>query len=293
MRIVEFEAKSILTPSKLPDADYVANPYTGCAFACQYCYASFMGRYAGESIEDWGEYVHVKTNAVQLLEADLARLERTDRQGSILLSSVTDAWQGVEKKYRLTRGMIELLARERYPGLISILTKSPLVLDDIDRLKTLQRVEVGVTITTTDDALSRLLESRAPLASRRLKMLKRLNEAGLSTYAFVGPLLPHFAMKPELLDKLFAQIAEAGTTDIYCEQINLSAYIRQRLDGAIEKLDPSLRAAYSVADERDHRQRLEALVEQLMPKHGLRLRMGRVLDHRKDASEASGGSISA
>lgn len=293
MRIVEIEAKSILTPSKLPDADYVANPYTGCAFACEYCYASFMGRYAGEPIEAWGDYVHVKTNAVELLKVDLERILRSGRTGSILLSSVTDAWQGVERKYRLARGMLEVLAHADYPDLVSILTKSPLILEDLERLKALRNVEVGVTLTTTDDAVSRLLERRAPLASRRLKVLKRLNEAGVRTYAFVGPLLPHFRFKPQLLDNLFKEIADAGTTEIYCEQINLSAYIRKRLDVAMERVDPELRAAYLAADESEHRDALQNLVEEMIPRHKLSLRLGRVLDHRKDSSTASEGSVTA
>jgi DNA repair photolyase len=291
MRIVEVEAKSILSPSKLPDADYVANPYTGCQFACAYCYASFMGRYAGEPIEAWGDYVHVKTNAVQLLEEDLARLERTGHEGSILLSSVTDAWQGAEKKYRLARGMLEVLGRRQYPGLISILTKSPLILEDLDRLSALPHVEVGVTLTTTDDAVARIFERQAPLASRRLKVLRQLSEAGLPTYAFVGPLLPHLRFRPELLDQLFASIAAAGTTDVYCEQINLSAYIRQRMDAEMERADAALAEAYRSADEKDHREALRVMVDEMLPKHGLRLRMGRVLDHRKDAKKPSVGAM--
>ncbi|MFZ9241529.1 MAG: hypothetical protein ACO22R_10345, partial [Chitinophagaceae bacterium] len=84
----EIQSKSVLTPSKLPDADYVVNPYTGCRFGCTYCYASFMCRYAGKEINDWGEYVFVKKNAPELLKNDLKRLKNKGAGKSILFSSV-------------------------------------------------------------------------------------------------------------------------------------------------------------------------------------------------------------
>jgi DNA repair photolyase len=165
VKIREIEAKTILVRSKLPDADYVVNPYTGCEFGCLYCYASFMGRFVGESVRAWGDYVYVKTNAVSLLEDELWRWSPKRRQASLLLSSVTDPYHGVETWYRLTRGILTVLAREGYPGVVSILTKSPLVLRDVDLLQGIPRAEVGMTVTTTDDTLSRFLEVRAPLAS--------------------------------------------------------------------------------------------------------------------------------
>ena len=88
MKVVEIEAKSILVRSKLPDAEYVVNPYTGCVFGCHYCYASFAGRFVGEPIGNWGNYVYAKINAVPLFETELAKLRRAGSAPSILLSSV-------------------------------------------------------------------------------------------------------------------------------------------------------------------------------------------------------------
>src|SRR5437667_2131794 len=171
MKVVEIEAKSILVRSKLPDAEYAVNPYTGCVFGCHYCYASFAGRFVGEPIGNWGNYVYAKINAVPLFEVELAKLRRAGRAPSILLSSVTDAYQGAEKKYRLTRGILEALAREPYPGVVSILTKSPLVLRDVDILRRIPRAEVGLTVTTPDDRLSRFVEARPPRGSSPLRTL--------------------------------------------------------------------------------------------------------------------------
>jgi len=280
MKVHEIEAKSILVRSKLPDAEYVVNPYTGCVFGCHYCYASFAGRFVGEPIANWGNYVYAKINAVPLFEVELARLRRAGRAPSILLSSVTDAYQGAEKKYRLTRGILEALAREPYPGVVGILTKSPLVLRDADLLATIPRAHVGLTVTTTDDRLSRFLELRAPLASRRLETLAALNSRGIETYAFVGPLLPHFRYDRGALDTLFAGLARSGVRSLYVEHINLRPYIQQRTQRALRSASLEVQAVYRGARSDEHRRVLDTIVAELLAKHGLTLRLSRVLYHQ-------------
>jgi DNA repair photolyase len=279
IKVAEIEAKSVLVRSKLPDTEYVVNPYTGCAFGCHYCYASFAGRFVGEPIGAWGNYVYAKVNAVPLFQAELAKLRRAGRAPTLLLSSVTDPYQGAEKKYRLTRGILEILTREPYPGVVSILTKSPLVLRDAELLAALPRAVVGLTVTTTDDTLSRFLELRAPLASRRLEALAALNARGIETYAFVGPLLPHFRYDREGLDALFAGLARAGVRQVYVEHINLRPYIQQRLGRALRSTPPEVRAVYSGAKTDEHRRVLDGIVAELLRKHGLSLRLDRVIYH--------------
>jgi DNA repair photolyase len=279
MQVQETTAKTILVPSKLPDTDYVVNPYTGCVFGCAYCYASFMGRFVGESFDDWGNYLYVKTNAPELLDAELTALSPEKRQLRVLLSSVTDAYQYAERKYEVTRRLLEIFAAHEYPGLISILTKSPLVTRDIDVLLRLKSVEVGLTITTTDDKTSRELEVRAPLASARIETLSTLNAAGIRTYAFIGPLLPHFYDRPELLEELFAAVAGTGVRSVFVEHINLKAYIRNRLVGMLKDERPDAAELYSPAREKAARSRIDELVAELITRHGLTLRLGRVLTH--------------
>jgi DNA repair photolyase len=280
-KIVETQAKSILVKSRLPDSDYVVNPYTGCSNACAYCYASFMGSLVNKGIDEWGDYLYVKTNAVDVFRKELGRLSAEKRKSSIFISSVTDPYQAAELKYRLTRGILEALDAEKYPGEVGILTKSNIVLRDIDLFKSLPNAEVGMTITTTDDALSRLMEARAPSASVRLDTLRKLNDAGVKTYAFIGPLLPHMRNRPELLEKLFADIASTGVEEVYVEHINLKPYIKERLWKIVGKESEEVIAAYRDAEMPEYRKELDVIVKRLMKENGLRLRLNEVLYHEE------------
>jgi DNA repair photolyase len=280
MRIKEITAKSIITVSKLPDCDVCVNPFVGCSFACGYCYASFMGRFVGEPVEAWGEYLYVKTNAVTLFEREIEGLQRRTPDATLMMSSVTDAWQGPEKKYRLARGVLEILVARRYRGLVSILTKSPLVIRDLDLIRRLPSVEVGVTVTSSDDAIGRELEARAPVNSERLRILRTFNDAGVPTYAFLGPLLPHFRLRPDLLEDLFQRLADVGTTTIFAEHLNTSAYIRKRIAPLLVDQPGDVRESYATARSAQHRAAVGAMIETLVARYGFQLRMSRVMDHR-------------
>ncbi|MBW9275382.1 MAG: radical SAM protein [Candidatus Thiodiazotropha sp. (ex. Lucinisca nassula)] len=278
----EITAKSIVTPTKVPSADFVINPYTGCQFGCLYCFASFMGRFVGESNDNWGNYVYVKTNAVALMEKEIQRLLRKNPHPRIAISTVTDPYQGVEKKYRLTRGILQVFAKSNYQGRVGILTKSPMVLDDTDLLKTLPNAEVGLSITTTDDKLSRLLEVQAPLVSARLKTLRKLNEAGITTYAFVGPFLPHMNFKRSLIDELFGEIKRAGTNDIKIEYLNLPKYVRPKMDIVLKKEQPDIQEVYRASQLEDYRDELEPILRESLFKHQLKLKYGEIVHHVSD-----------
>lgn len=276
---VEIEAKTLIQRSKIPSIDYVINPYVGCVFGCAYCYASFAGRMVGQPTSEWGNYLYVKKNAVELAQKEIGAMSDDKRHRTMLLSSVTDPYQGAERKYRLTRGILQVLVDHRYPGRVRILTKSPIVTRDVDLLARLPRVEVGMTVTTTDDRVSRWLEVRAPLASRRLRTLAELRDAGIATFAFVGPLLPHFVTTPSLLDDLLGRLAEAGVCEVYMEHINLKRYIRERMNPVLADEQPDVQEAYLRARTKKHRSDEDALVKPLLAKHGLRLRFDEVVFH--------------
>ena len=128
MEIKEIKVKSIIVKSGLPGADFVINPYIGCVHGCIYCYARFMKRFTGH-LEPWGDFVDVKINGPDLIPEKWSKYQGK----SIIIGSVTDAYQPIEKKYQLTRRILEKLIPLQ-PDL-EIITKSDLVLRDIDLLK--------------------------------------------------------------------------------------------------------------------------------------------------------------
>ena len=113
-------AKSIIIKSRLPDTDYVVNPYIGCSFGCSYCYASFMGKQVGESIGNWGSYVYVKQDCVEIFSKELFSFVKKGANSSILFSSVTDPYQPIESKFLLTKQMLEICVSYHYEGEISM-----------------------------------------------------------------------------------------------------------------------------------------------------------------------------
>jgi DNA repair photolyase len=185
----EIHAKSILSKSGIGGVSYCVNPYIGCGHGCSYCYASFMKKYTGHQ-EPWGDFVDVKVNAPALLERQIQKA----RPGRIFLSTVTDPYQPVEEVYGVTRNCLEVLCASSFP--VDILTKSPLVLRDMSLFKELHHPEIGVTITTDDDNVRQAFEPNAPSIEERVRALEILHKEGLSTYAFIGPVLP---LNPEAL----------------------------------------------------------------------------------------------
>jgi len=189
----EIEAKSILNVSKIHD--YCVNPYTGCEVGCVYCYAAlFMRRYSGHS-EPWGEFVDVKVNAPALLAKQIVKAKR----GTIWFASVCDPYQPLEERYALTRRSLEVLVGHDFP--VEIQTKSARVRRDLDVIRRIPNVEVGFTIATDDETIAGMFEPRASPIGERVEVLREFKAAGVSTFAFAGPLLPG---NPERLAALLA-----------------------------------------------------------------------------------------
>ena len=203
LRIAEKPCATALTRSRIPGMETCINPYTGCEHACVYCYACFMKRFSGIS-DPWGSFVIAKTNIPDRLAHELRR----DCPRRVMISSVTDPYQPAEERYRLTRRCLERLAPTGAE--VSILTKSDLVLRDLDILGRMHRVEVGFTVTTADDETSKILEPGAPPSSRRFRASAELSAAGIPTWIFIAPLIPGIADTEKALAAIVSMAASAG-----------------------------------------------------------------------------------
>jgi DNA repair photolyase len=240
VRVAERTARSVLSKSGIPGVRYALNPYVGCAHACRYCYAEFMKRYTGHT-EPWGTFVDAKVNAPEALERELRRAA----PGPVMLSSVTDAYQPLEERFRLTRRCLELLIAHRFP--VRVLTKSPLVLRDLDLLRGAPDVEVGITITTDEERMRRIFEPGAPPIAARVDALRRLREAGVETYCFVGPMLPHdparlaALIRPHAGSVLVDAMNYAGRTRAVFRRLGEERWLDEAFaDGAARRLRDAL-----------------------------------------------------
>lgn len=229
IKVKEIVVKSYINPSKLPGTDYVVNPYVGCPHRCLYCYAEFMKRFSSHD-EPWGTFTDVKIRSTSSRPVDL-------RGKNIFFSSVTDCYNPLEEKYALTRKLLQQL---RYSGAaVSILTKSALVLRDIDVLKQLPDVSVGFSIHSTDDAFCQEAEPGAATPSQRLNALKTLHKNGIKTWVHVSPIFPYLSNWQGVL-----QAAEPFTDHFSFENLKLRAASLPRVLLYIHRRHPQLLKAY-------------------------------------------------
>jgi DNA repair photolyase len=187
------KSASILTEAKgfMEAYNYTLNPYSGCSFGCNYCYAAFFARSSDER-ENWGNWLKVKENALQLL---IKWRKKPLLNKTIYISSVTDPYQPIEKQLELTRSILKELLNYHKPRLV-IQTRSPFVTRDIDLLKQFEVAQVNMTVTTDSEEVRKAFEPLCPSNKIRLKAIKEVTEAGIQTCITMTPLLPvHDAKK--------------------------------------------------------------------------------------------------
>ena len=221
-------AKGIISTNDSPDIPFEQsiNPYRGCEHGCVYCYARPSHAYLGLSSGiDFETRLFYKENAGKVLEDELAKPDYVCK--SITLGANTDPYQPVERKMRVTRDILEVLARTRHP--VSVITKSALVLRDLDLLTDLARdnlVSVAVSITSLDVNTKRTLEPRAASPQARLRALRELNEAGVPAGVMVAPVIP------AITDHEMESILEAASA----AKARFAGYVLVRLPYEIKDL---------------------------------------------------------
>lgn len=226
MRVYDKEVKDIIVKSKLPAADYVINPYVGCTHKCLYCYACFMQRFSNIP-EDWGDYIVIK-HFPDIKHKNIENLE----EKTVLLSSVTDPYQPINTKYQNTAKVLRLLSNTR--AKVEILTKSKDVLQDLNILKTINHITIGMSLSTLDDHISRLVEPGASASSQRISTLKQLHDEGIRCYAFISPIIPYVTDVYALIDQVSAYV------DYICfENLNLQGAYKKKMYQFIEAYFPN------------------------------------------------------
>jgi DNA repair photolyase len=270
--------KSLLnrcTGSRMPFT-WTINPYRGCEFACKYCYA----RYTHEFMEmrdgvDFEQNIYVKQHAANLLRQELRRVKAGE---DIAIGTATDPYQPAERRFEVTRGILEELARHR--GLeLGIVTKSNLILRDVELLRAVaenNQLFVNMTITTLNVELARILEPRAPRPDLRLEAMRKLNEAGIRAGVICAPVLPGITDAPRDLEALVRAVAEAGGKYIFANALFLKPCSAAVFLPFLEKEFPHLVKSYQQRfKERaflptSYRQRISQLMERLREKYGIR-----------------------
>jgi DNA repair photolyase len=221
-------AKTIIATNDSPDLgfDRSINPYRGCEHGCIYCYARPSHAYWGYSAGlDFETKLTAKVNAVEALERELSKPGYSP--ATIMIGSNTDGYQPIERERKITRGILEVLERFSHPA--AIVTKSALVLRDIDvlaRLASRGLTKVAISVTTLDHRLARKMEPRASTPGKRIEAIRQLSAAGVPVSVMAAPLIP--ALNDAELERILQTAAEAGATE--------AAYVLLRLPLEISPL---------------------------------------------------------
>jgi DNA repair photolyase len=205
-------AKSIISTNTSPDIsfDRSINPYRGCEHGCIYCYARPNHAYVGLSPGlDFETKLFVKANAAELLEKEFSKPSYKPK--TIMLGGVTDIYQPIERGYGVTRALLEVMERWRHP--VSLITKSQLVIRDIDILARLAErglAKAAISVTTLERRISRVMEPRAAAPHRRIETIRALAEAGVPVTVMVAPIVP--AINDREIEQILEECAKAGAT---------------------------------------------------------------------------------
>lgn len=256
----EIQVKSVLNKSKKRDSwfldDYTFNPYSSCSFNCLYCY--IRGSKYGNNL---AQSLSVKTNAIELLDKQLASRAKRNQYGIIVLSSVTDPYIQIERKYELTRQALEVIHKYRFP--VHIITKSDMIERDFDLLKKIDReaylppdlqqlqrgVIVSFSFSTVQDRIAQIFEPGATPPTQRITALEQTLRQGFLSGVSLMPLLPYITDTTEQLHRAFSSFKALGVDYILPATITLfgseKADSKTLVFNAIKKHYPELEEKYA------------------------------------------------
>jgi len=213
----EIKAKSIIIKSNLPESDFVVNPYTGCSHGCIYCYARFIKRFAKHD-EAWGSFTDIKVNGAKLIPKNKDKYKGK----TIVIGSVTDAYQPCEEKYEITRKILEKLVT--FEAKFDIITKSNLITRDVNLLKRFKDLTVAFSLAWTEDEIAKKVEPGASSINERIAALKILHKNGIRTVVFVSPIFPILSDWKEIILK-----TKQYTDEYWFENLNIYPSVRRNI----------------------------------------------------------------
>jgi len=240
----EIPTRSILNRTKpgMP-FEWTINPYRGCEFACKYCYARYTHEFMEMDATEFEDKIYAKAASAHLLRQELRKLAPRDH---ICIGTATDPYQPAERRFRRTRAILEVFARER-GRYLGITTKSDLVVRDLDLLQEIARanvLSVHMTITTTDTALARLLEPRAPTPQCRLDAVRQLTGGGITVGVLPNPIMPGITDSERSLDRVAKAARDSGAVTFGGGPLFLMPSAQKVFFPFLEKERPDLAAQY-------------------------------------------------
>lgn len=278
---IEQPCKSVLNRVEGMPFKWSINPYTGCSHACQYCYARAFYLLADRgSPADFERVIYVKRNAPEVLRTELGR--RSWRRELVVVGAATDPYQPAEARFRIVRAILEALRDAQTP--VSIITKGPLILRDLDLLQQINQVagvEVNVTIPTMDREAWRRLEPGAPPPQARMEAVRRLNAAGIRTGVFVAPILPGISDDEASLREVMEAAKDAGAPYVMPITLRLQPGVREWFLPQISRHYPHLTLKYCrlfqrVEAQPDYKRATLSLAGALLDELGLENGPGRM-----------------
>jgi len=220
------------------------NTYRGCEHDCVYCNARYAHEYLGLPTGEFAHRIIVKDNAAEVLDKEFSR-ERWDNLLTVNLATVTDPYQPAERKFKITRGVLEVFLR--YHNSLTLTTKSDLVLRDLDLLQKIGQtgfLNVVVTLPTLDEDVRKKIEPGASSVEERLKVIQEIHDTGITTGVAAIPLLPLISDNEKDVEKLVKTVAEVGADFVIADVLNFRGEARERFLEFLRDYDPRLIPEY-------------------------------------------------